>query len=172
MLFYGYSLERYSQQGEKMGNRRIYTIVGIIFAIALASTITIGIVMQDITSENIPIAPIEFSIELDSNSIDIKKGESKTINMYITTSDKGLKGNIIIEPDYVDDMEIYKHLTVTADDYYIEIPASRGDNTLHTVQLRVSASNDAQEALYTYRVGVVSLDGKGSGAYLNITVLP
>jgi hypothetical protein len=28
------------------------------------------------------------------------------------------------------------------------------------------------EGHYTYRVGVVSLDGKGSGAYLNINVLP
>jgi len=40
--------------------RRIYTTLGIIFAIALASTITIGIVMQSITSENIPITVIEF----------------------------------------------------------------------------------------------------------------
>lgn len=47
-----------------------------------------------------------------------------------------------------------------------------GGNTSHAVQLRVSASNDAQEGLYTYRVGIVSSDGKGSGAYLNINVLP
>lgn len=31
--------------------------------------------------------------------------------------------------------------------------------------------NDALEGLYTYRVEVVSLDGKGSSAYLNIRVL-
>ncbi len=156
-----------------MSGRRMYAILGIIFAIALASTIVIGVVMQSITSENIPITVIDFSIKLDSHTIDIKKGESKTINMYITTSSgKGVKGNIVIEPDYIDDMEIYKHLSVTADNYYIDIPASKGDNILHTVQLRVSASNDALEGQYTYRVGVVSLDGKGSGAYLNINVLP
>ncbi len=60
-----------------------------------------------------------------------------------------MKGNVIIEPDYVDEMEVYKHLS-TAENYYIDIPAtSKGGNTSHTVQLRVSASNDAQEGLYT-----------------------
>ncbi|MFN4336920.1 MAG: hypothetical protein ACK4FV_04995 [Candidatus Nitrosocaldus sp.] len=62
--------------------KRIYAIIGMVFAVALVSTITIGIVIQETTSENIPI-PIEFSIEFDSPTIDIKKCESKTINMYI-----------------------------------------------------------------------------------------
>lgn len=116
-------------------SNRMHTIVGIIFATALASTIAIGIVMQGITSEKI-LFPLN-SPELDPRTIDIKKGESKTINMYITTSDKGLKDNIVIEPDYINDMEIYKHLSVTADKYYIDIHASKGDNALHRVQLRV-----------------------------------
>lgn len=45
--------------------------------------------------------------------------------MYIVTpSDKAAKGNVIIEPDYVDEMEVYKHLS-TAENYYIDIPATR-----------------------------------------------
>ncbi|GBC74435.1 hypothetical protein HRbin05_00475 [archaeon HR05] len=67
---------------------------------------------------------------------------------YLVINSSDSYTTLVIEPDYIDDMEIYKHLSVTADNYYIDIPASKGDNILHTVQLRVSASNDARGSLY------------------------
>jgi hypothetical protein len=114
----------------------------------------------------------DFDIRLDSNSIDIKRGEVRNVNMYVLfPSSRGLKGNVIIEPEYIRDTDAYKQILVIADRYHIDIEASKYTIIKHIViQLTISAASDAKEGYYIYKVGLTDIEGVSHSMYLNISV--
>ncbi len=143
-----------------------------VFAVASAAIAVVLIIisMQSIVSETIPMEVIDFNVELDTNNVEVKRGEIRNINMYISfPSSKGLKGDVIIEPDYIG--EYAKYISIVADRYNIDIDASKDTGIKRIViQLTISVASDAKEGYYTYKVGVESIEDKSSGMYLTINV--
>ncbi len=147
-----------------------------IFALASAviTALTISLViisMQSIASETIPMNVIDFNVELDANNVEVKRGESKNIKMYLSfPSSKGLKGNVIIEPDYIRE-EYTNYISIVADKYNVDVDASKDASIKSIViQLTVSVASNAKEGYYTYKIGFEGIDGKSSGMYLTINV--
>ncbi len=72
-----------------------------IFALASAAIaalmISLVIISMQSIAKTIPMNVIDFNVELDANNVEVKRGESKNINMCLSfPSSKGLKGNVII----------------------------------------------------------------------------
>lgn len=152
-----------------MNRTYIFALASAAIAALMISLVIIS--MQSIASETIPMNVIDFNVELDTNNVEVKRGESRSIEMYVSfPSSKGLKGNVIIEPDYVGE-EYAKYISITADRYHIDIDAGKDTGMKRIViQLNISVASNAKEGYYTYKVGFEGIDGKSSGMYLTINV--
>lgn len=165
-----------------MKTDNLILIIAVITTLTIVSIITINYLISanNITREDLPITIVDVGVEVDTNVIDLKKGESKTVTLYVMAPlDKAVKAELVIEPDMMEGMDVaYKHITITADKYTIDVPVGKGEIVegrgeaaiRDTIHLTVSVAEDVEEGRYTYTIRLMDGAGIGYGPYLHIDV--